>query len=100
MGSNFSWIRRTRLGGDLRDGTGTVPLAETVERYEIDILDGPGGAVLRTLTTDTPSVLYTEADQILADFGAVPARLSVALHQISEAVGRGLPRTTTLEITP
>ena len=38
----LSWIRRTRIGGDLRDGTGTVPLAEVSEAYEVDILDGPG----------------------------------------------------------
>ncbi|MGS4948040.1 phage tail protein [Meridianimarinicoccus sp. RP-17] len=98
-GIALSWVRRTRLGGDLRDDTGTVPLAEAAEAYELDILDGPGGTVLRTLTSDIPSVLYPSA-QIAADFGSAPATLSVSLCQISEAVGRGLPRTTTLEITP
>lgn len=54
-----------------------------------DILDAPGGIVLRTLTSTSPSVVYANAD-ILANFGAVPASLSVA--------GRGFPPTVTLEI--
>jgi hypothetical protein len=29
----LTWIRRTRLGGEWRDGTGTVPLAETSVAY-------------------------------------------------------------------
>ena len=41
-GITLSWRRRTRIGGDWRDGTGTVPLAEAAEAYEVDILDVPG----------------------------------------------------------
>lgn len=93
----LSWIRRTRIGGELKDGTGVVPLGEASEAYEVDILDGPGGAVKRTLTSASPSVVYANAD-ILADFGAVPASLSVAVHQLSAVAGRGFPRAVTLEI--
>lgn len=93
----LSWVRRTRIGGELRDGTGTVPLAETVEAYEIDILDAPGGAVLRTLTSNTASVTYPAA-AIAVDFGAIPASLSVVITQMSGVIGRGLPRAITLEI--
>ena len=93
----LSWIRRTRIGGELKDGTGLVPLGEASESYEVDILDGPGGAVLRTLTSTSPSVVYANAD-ILADFGAVPTALSVAVHQMSAVAGRGFARTVTLQI--
>jgi hypothetical protein len=93
----LSWVRRTRIGGELKDGTGTVPLGEASESYEVDILDGPGGTVLRTLASTSPSVVYANAD-ILADFGAVPASLSVALYQLSAVAGRGFPRLITLEI--
>ncbi|WBQ12890.1 phage tail protein [Hyphomonadaceae bacterium BL14] len=93
----LSWIRRTRIGGELKDGTGLVPLGEASEAYEIDILDGPGGAVKRTLTASSPSVVYAHAD-ILADFGATPAVLSVAVYQLSAVVGRGFPRAVTLDI--
>ncbi|MGY6570117.1 MAG: phage tail protein [Salinarimonas sp.] len=93
----LSWIRRTRIGGELKDGAGIVPLGEASESYEVDILDGPGGVVFRTLTSTSPSVVYANAD-ILADFGAVPTALSVAVHQISAVAGRGFARAVTLEI--
>ncbi|MBX6323946.1 MAG: hypothetical protein IRY94_19185, partial [Rhodospirillaceae bacterium] len=93
----LSWVRRTRLGGELRDGTGIVPLNEDSEAYEVDILSGPAGTVLRTLSSTGPSVLYANAD-ILADFGAVPTRLTVSVCQLSAQVGRGFARTVTLEI--
>lgn len=93
----LSWVRRTRIGGELKDGTGLVPLGEASEAYEVDILEGPGGAVRRTLTSASPSVTYAHAD-ILADFGAVPAALSVAVYQLSAVAGRGFPRAVTLDI--
>lgn len=98
-GIQIIWVRRTRLGGALRDGTGEVPLGEASEAYEVDILDGPAGVVLRTLSSATPSVVYAEAD-MLADFGAVPASLTLSVYQISAAIGRGFASSTTLEITP
>jgi len=91
----LAWVRCTRIGGELKDGTGTVPLGEASEAYEVDILDGPGGMVLRTLTSTGPSAVYANAD-ILADFGAVPASLSVAVHQLSAVAGRGFARIVTL----
>jgi len=94
----LSWVRRTRVGGELKDGTGTVPLGEASEAYEVDILDGPGGAVLRTLAATSPSVVYANAD-IIADFGVVPASLTVAVHQLSAVVGRGFARVVTLPIS-
>ncbi len=64
---DLSWVRRTRVGGALRDGTGTVPLAEDTEEYEVEILDAPGGAVVRTfLALSSPAVEYTKAN-IVAD---------------------------------
>jgi hypothetical protein len=29
----ITWSRRTRIGGELKDGTGTVPLTEASEAY-------------------------------------------------------------------
>jgi hypothetical protein len=42
-----TWVRRTRVGGALLDGTGDVPVAEDEERYELVVDDGAGN-VLRT----------------------------------------------------
>src|SRR5690606_24619379 len=56
---DLTWVRRTRTGGDWRDGTGTIPLAEDDEEYEIDILDGPDGSIVRTVTgLTTPEYTY------------------------------------------
>ena len=96
-GITLSWRRRTRIGGDWRDGTGTVPLAEAAEAYEVDILDSAGD-VVRVLEAPTPQVLYAAADA-QADFGSVPATLTLRVHQISAAVGRGFPATATVQET-
>lgn len=93
----LSWLRRSRLGGAWQDGSGEVILGEAAEAYEVDILDGPGGSVLRTLHATGPSVPYAQSD-IATDFGAMPATLSLVVCQLSATVGRGFPRTATLEI--
>jgi hypothetical protein len=101
-GSNvtLSWRRRTRVGGELIDGTGEVPLAEDAEEYELEILDGPGGAVLRTETSiTTTSFTYTSGMQS-ADFGGAQTELSFVVYQISAQVGRGFPGERTVEILP
>jgi hypothetical protein len=90
------WKRRSRaLAADSWTGT-DVPLAEEAEAYEVDILDS--ATVVRTLSTGTTSVTYT-ADQQIADRGALLGpgdTLSLRIHQISAAVGRGAPKTVTL----
>lgn len=48
----IAWVRRTRLGGEWLDGTGTVPLAEASEAYEVDVLNGPP-AVARSYSANS-----------------------------------------------
>ena len=93
----LTWDRRTRGEGAWRNTTGAVELEEDTEAYEVDILDGTGGAVIRTLETTTPSMLYT-ADQIDADFGSagLPIPLYARIYQISAQVGRGYSYETAL----
>ena len=83
-GVTLTWIRRTRVDGD--SWVGEVPLGEDIEQYEVDILSG--ATVVRTLTANTPAVLYASADE-LADFGAAQTSLSVRVVQMSATVGRG-----------
>jgi hypothetical protein len=85
-GVTFSWIRRTRRGGD--SWGAEVPLGEERESYELDIFSGD--AVIRTLRSDGPSALYTAADET-TDLGAPQASLSIAVYQISTTIGRGMP---------
>ncbi|MEM7775750.1 MAG: glycoside hydrolase TIM-barrel-like domain-containing protein [Pseudomonadota bacterium] len=84
---HINWIRRTRLGGDSWDQI-DVPLGETTEAYEIDILSGSD--VVRTLTADGPSVIY-DAASIAADFTTLPRPLTCVVYQLSETWGRGAP---------
>ena len=96
-GLNLTFTRRTRIGGE--DDwllAGDVPLSEASESYEIDILDGPGGSVLRTLTGTTETINYSSAN-ITSDFGSLPATLDIKGYQISAVVGRGFPAIVTLE---
>jgi hypothetical protein len=92
----ITWTRRTRIGGEWLDRTGTVPLAEDAEGYELEILAAPGGAVLRTIPgLASPAASYPAADQT-TDFGAPQAAVAVRVFQISAAVGRGVPREAVL----
>ncbi|PPB79751.1 putative tail protein [Albidovulum inexpectatum] len=94
----ISWIRRSRaLAADSWNSV-EVPLLDTPEAYEVEILQG--AAVKRVLTATTASVVYTQAQQV-ADFGAALARgdtLDVRIYQLSNAVGRGYPLAATIVI--
>lgn len=90
-----TWQRRTRIGGEWRDGTGTVPLGEASEAYEVDILDGPGGQVLRTLNSTGPTVVYTATEQT-ADFGSTQLTIHLRVVQLSATIGRGFPAFASL----
>lgn len=86
------WVRRTRHDGDSWE-ISEVPLGESVEAYEVDILSGD--TVLRTLASTTPNALYSVASEV-ADFGEPQAALAVRVYQLSGTVGRGFPAAVTL----
>ena len=88
----LTWIRRTRGDGTWKDYA-EVPLTETTERYEIDIMSD--STVKRTLTSTTPTVLYSSSNQI-ADFGSNQSSLKVRIYQMSETRGRGVMKEVTL----
>lgn len=81
----ITWVRRARVNADWNDYV-DVPLDESSESYQIDIIDG--ASVVRTLTASTPSVIYTAAQQT-TDFGSPQASVAVRIYQISSRVGRG-----------
>ena len=89
----ITWIRRVRFGGLWRDG-GDVPLGETEERYDIEVLHADGD-VVRTVTVPAPAWTYSAAEQVV-DFGALPAIVTVRVFQVSAVVGRGTPLEGTL----
>jgi hypothetical protein len=81
----FTWIRRSRLGGDSW-AVVDAPLGEERERYRLDILDG--ASPVRTVETERPSWDYAETAQI-ADFGGRPSWLRWRVAQISATAGPG-----------
>lgn len=84
----ITWIRRTRLGGEWRDGV-DVPLNEQSELYDVQIMNGVN--VVRTISGITsPTTIYTAAQQV-TDFGSAQASITVKIYQISAIVGRGVP---------
>ncbi|MDP5309112.1 phage tail tube protein [Paracoccus sp. 2205BS29-5] len=91
------WTRRSRaLVADAWEQV-EVPLAEDLESYDVQILDGT--TVKRTLTSSTTAVLYTAAQQS-ADWGAPlgPGQtLAIRIYQLSNRLGRGTPATATLQ---
>jgi hypothetical protein len=79
-------IRRTRVGGSW-DDDGIVPVAETAEEYEVDVMDGDD--VLRTITvTGTNEFTYTAA-MMSVDGNTVAAPPDANVYQMSDAIGRG-----------
>jgi hypothetical protein len=91
------WTRRSRaLTADAWEQV-EVPLAEDIEGYDVQILDGQ--AVKRTLTSGTTSVVYSAAQQT-ADWGAPlgPGQtLAIRIYQLSNRIGRGTPASVTLQ---
>jgi hypothetical protein len=95
-GSNnltITWVRRTRMGGEMLDGS-DVPLGESSEAYEVDILDGDD--VVRTidsLSSETAS--YSAAEQTTD--GLTPGDpVDCVIYQMSATVGRGFGREATV----
>ncbi len=86
----ITWERRTRIGGDddWDDLVTEIPIGETAEAYEVDILD-PSGNVVDTIDSLTsPTATYTSAEQVAAGlYSGDP--ITVVIYQLSEAVGRG-----------
>jgi hypothetical protein len=85
----IKWQRRTRVGGAWLDGTGTVPLSEESEQYDLEIYSLDGSTLIRTvkgLTTNQYD--YTSTLQF-ADFGQYVPYVYVKVYQISASVGRG-----------
>lgn len=105
----LTWKRRTRLGGGMQDGTGTVALSEATEAYEVYLLnsaytgdksrqDAPLAAqIVRQYATITPTVTYTAAEMATDGYDVNLDTLHVVIYQLSAAVGRGFPSARSIE---
>lgn len=85
----FTWVRRTRIGGedDLNDGTTDVPLSEDSEDYDLVIYtDDTYSTELRVINVSSETADYTAA-QITADTPG--STIYYRVYQRSAQVGRG-----------
>lgn len=98
---DIDFSRRSRLSGQLRDGTGTVPNVENIEEYEVYLLadafdhssfdpDDSSTYVRSWTGLATPSITYTAAE-ISADGNTQNSTLHFVAFQRNAFVGRGFP---------
>jgi len=86
-----SWIRQSRIDGGFWDLSET-PLGEAREAYQVRVR--VGGVVRREVTVETPSWVYSAADQ-LAD--GISGAFVVEVAQISDRFGPGLFREVSVD---
>jgi Putative phage tail protein len=87
-----TWVRRTRVGWNSLSQD-PVPLSEDSEAYSIDVMSGI--TVKRTLTSSTPTVAYTAAQQT-TDFGSPQSSITLHVYQLSAQIGRGFVGAATV----
>jgi hypothetical protein len=93
----IQWVRRTRGGGEWRDGV-DIPLHEEREAYRLSIWSADGNTRLREWETNNQSQIYSVANQI-ADFGVVTqTALRVRVVQLSAIAGEGVPQALLVPI--
>lgn len=85
----LSWFRRVRIASNWQWNGDDLPLDETTEAYEVEILNADGD-VARTISATTTVISYSTAQQ-LTDHGDYPTALTLRVYQISSRVGRGWP---------
>lgn len=87
---NLSWIRRTRIGGSWLDGTGTVPLAEDNESYDVDVLllNGNGVSPFPKYAVSPPNAMsVVQLTKSLVGVSVTALDVSVAPFTVNWADG-------------
>lgn len=95
----FSWQNRTRVAGELRDGTDEVVLSEAAAAYDYELYDVQGGALLKSGTdVSTRSFTLSSAERVTAN---VTGRSTFFLRvwQKSDEVGRGFEGSGNVNVT-
>ncbi len=97
-GWDFDWLRRTRIGGEWRDGMDAM-LGEAAEAWDVEIWDATYTTLKRTLSgLATAAGSYSGVEQ-LTDFGSIQSALYLKIYQLSATVGRGYPLTASISTT-
>jgi hypothetical protein len=89
--AKFTWVRRTRIGGDDWEQIEVPLVAPDLQQYDVEILSDDEATVIRTISgLGVEEHTYTLAQQT-ADFGAQKWNFKARIYQISSVVGRGYP---------
>jgi len=80
-GTEFTWVRRTRKGGDDWEAF-EIPLGEEREQYLVQVMRS--GVVVRETICESPRWVYPEADRLLDG-----PNCSIAVSQVSYSYGPG-----------
>jgi hypothetical protein len=92
----LTWRRGDRYEfaqADFPDGV-DVAMSELTEAYEVDVIHPSTYAVVRTLTSATPTVSYTAAQRSTDVYPAGP--ITFDIYQLSGVVGRGIVKRVTV----
>jgi GTA TIM-barrel-like domain/Putative phage tail protein len=96
---SLSWLRRDRDPSSDSWDQVEIPLSESTEAYDVEILDASSN-VVRTFTgIAAPSLTYTAAE-IAADFlSGLPTTFRFTVYQLSSVCGRGAGKTAEIELS-
>ena len=99
------YFKPYQVGGvtSTKDSAGNITINWTVndtgsqslipQSFEIDIYDGV--TIVRTLTSNEPTVKYLASDQVI-DFGSTQSTINIDIYQLSNEFGRGYVRNSSL----
>jgi len=90
-GRHYSWVRRTRIGGDSWEFT-EVPLGETYERYRVRIFKD--ASLVREAETGTNTWTYTTSDITL---DGLSGSVEIGVSQFSDLYGAGPERRLSVD---
>ncbi|NRB30288.1 MAG: hypothetical protein HRU27_06815, partial [Rhizobiaceae bacterium] len=90
----ISWIRRDRINAD--DWAAVdVPMSEASEAYQVTITSNLPGQLIAQVAQPHHSVSDAA---LIAEFGALPDALTIAVAQISATIGPGPATETTISL--
>ena len=77
-----------------------MPLAEDVEAYDVEVLDGAGDVVRMFASQPAVPLIYSAAN-IAADFpSGLPSPFRFTVYQLSATYGRGVGATGQIYLSP
>jgi len=95
----LSWFRRDRDPSSDSWDQVEIPMSESNESYDVEILDASSNVARTFSAIPSPSITYTSA-QIAADFpSGLPNPFRFRVYQLSSVFGRGMGATAEIELS-